>query len=68
MDFAKNDINSGANYFGCSLIYVGPFRGNTGQERMWVLFISCFDSNFKQEYVFDRRVLYDSEINKSGDA
>ena len=42
---------SGANYFGCSLIYVWPFRGNTGQDRMWALFIGCFDSNFKQEYL-----------------
>ena len=31
---------------------------------MWVLFIRCFDSKFKQEFVFDRRVLSDSEINK----
>jgi len=46
-----NGMNSGANYFGCSLIYVWPFRANTGQDSMWALFIGCFDSNFKQEYL-----------------
>ena len=55
MDFARNVTNSGANYFGCSLIYVlGQFCGNIGQDRMWVLFIRCFDSNFKEDDEFDR--------------
>ena len=63
MDFARNVTNSGANYFGCSLIYVlGQFCGNIGQDRMWVLFIRCFDSNFKEDDEFDR---CNGELNNS---